>query len=113
MSPMRLAALLTAIAISVAVVFLHILEATAHAALAPDPVIRLLCLGAILAWIAFLSAHCRDGVNRHADRNTTVILRAIDQAVEEAGDRRATDARIDTLAAFDQPRPTARIGPVR
>ncbi len=106
MSAMRLITLISAITASLTLVTSYILEAVAKADLVPEPIALLGSVSVIVSWLGYFSAHCRDTVITAVTENSTKraadILVAVNAAVEEAGDRRATEARIDTIAALNQ-----------
>jgi ABC-type uncharacterized transport system permease subunit len=111
---MRLCALLAAIAGTAALIFAFTLEAAAHTNLVSDAVTTIMAVGVVVAWIAFFCAHCRDSIQAHAERQTARIVATINTAVDEAGARCATEARIDTLASLAPSvvRQPTRLGPV-
>lgn len=117
MSTMRLTTILGAGITTTAIIFCYVLEALAHADLIPDPIELFLLSAGVIWWLGFLSAYVRDAINKHTDARANGILAAIasalkevNTALEEVGDRRATAARIDTLAQM-QDRANGHTGP--
>ncbi len=108
MSAMRLSTLIAAITATLALVLSYILEAVANADLVPEPVALLASVTVIVTWLGFFCAHCRDTVIEDSTKKAADILDAINTAVTEAGDQRATEARLDTIAAFNQVPPQGR-----
>lgn len=106
MSTLRLTTLIAAITTTLLLVLAYTLEGVAHKDLVPAPIGLLTSIASGVAWTGFVVAHCRD-----------TITATIAAAVAEAGGRRATEARIDTIAklgktqAPDPGRPNAhRLG---
>ncbi len=86
MSTMRLRTIVGATITTCTLIMIYAMEALAHTILVPQGVNKLFVLATLIFWLSYVAAHCRDH-----------ILAAIETAVEEAGDRRATAARLDTL----------------
>ncbi len=112
MSAMRFSTLIAAVAATILLTLTYILEGVARADLVPEPVTVLGSVSVVISWLGFFCAHCRDTIidtlTKRAAKHTSDVLVAINAAVEEAGDRRATEARIDTIAAYNQVPPQGR-----
>ncbi len=97
MSTMRLGTIVGATISTCTLIMIYTMEALAHTKLVPQGVNKLLVLATLIFWLSYVAAHCRDHVTRSVSQRAGDILAAIDAALEEAGDRRATAARLDTL----------------
>lgn len=99
-STMRLITAAGAAITTVALFMSYGLEAAANIPLVPQHVDTLIRISVVVWWFGFIASYCRDTVSRRIDARAADVLVAIECAVEEAGDRRATTARIDTLRQF-------------
>ncbi len=97
MSTMRLATVVGATITTCVFVLTYALEALAGNNLLPRPVHATVNLTALIFWFGFIAALCRDHIVSHVSKRAGDILAAIDAAIQEVGDRRATAARVDAL----------------
>jgi len=100
---LRLSAAILAIAATIALVLIYTLEAAAGTDVVAEPIQELLSIAVTVTIGAYVTVHCRD----YLDQRLTDMLT---RAVEEAGDRRATEARLDTIEKMAADRLTATIG---
>ncbi len=120
MQTLRVGTLIGALIATCFLISALIFEAIDHAGV-PRVVTSLLYLTAQTLWFGLLASHCCCVVERNFDARTKRtqkvfaahagdILDAITKAVEEAGDRRATQAHLDTLERLAR-QPVAHRGP--
>jgi hypothetical protein len=104
--PAAVGAILAAASVTTATKFIGFaFEVASSSELVPNKLGALLTVVIIVSWGGLFTAAV---INRN-DRNTALILERISEAVEEAGDRRATAA---TLAALSD-RSAMNVGPRR
>jgi hypothetical protein len=109
MTPTRFAAVITAAGIlTTAKILCFVFEAAAHRVFVPANFASLVTIATLVSWggtytclilsrIDQRADEHRSHVNEHATNNLDRILRRIDEAVEEAGDRRSIQTAVDTL----------------
>jgi hypothetical protein len=97
MSTARLTALIGGIVTGCLFVFVVAYDASVPEVTVPYPLSQGLAVATGVFWVSYVAITCRDQVTGNADRNLARMLAAIAEAVDEAGDRRATQARVETL----------------
>jgi hypothetical protein len=114
---LRLSAAIATIATTLTLILTHTMEAAAHQDIVPEPAELLLAMGVLVSAVAWIAAANRDAVIRHIDQQTATVAQLVADVLDEAGDRHATQARLDTIAAYGaptrpSPRPGGRLGVV-
>ncbi len=101
MTPMRAVALVTAIVFTAAKVVVFLCELAAAQALLDPNLSSIFNVIIHVGWVSYWALHVQENLRAHSAARAQAVLDAIHAAVEEAGDRRATEARVATLANID------------
>ncbi len=109
MKALRMSAFITALIATCVLMSVYAFE-TAATIEVPKLLSRTLFLITQTAWEGTVATHCCVVLQRHIAHHAGNILAAIDKAVEEAGDRRATQAHLDALERLTR-QPVAHRGP--
>ncbi len=109
MKALRLAAFIVAIIATCILMSVYTFETAVHIDV-PKLLTKALMLLTQTAWEGTVATHCCVILQRGTATTEAAILAAIDKAVEEAGDRRATQAHLDALERLTR-QPVIHRGP--
>lgn len=104
MSQFRITMLIAALLTSGILITGYIAEGRAGEDLMPKSLAVCLDMAAVVLWLGFIAAHCRDTINKHIDIKYEKAMAEIDQGLKEMlasiieyGDCRDNEARRDTM----------------
>ncbi len=103
MSHCRAATLITAIILSTTKVLFFAMEAATRQDLVPTHLCVLVGISIEATWTAYWALRVKERLEIRAAQHSETILNAITEAVEECGQRAATDARLDLMRKIEQP----------
>lgn len=101
MSPMRAVALVVAVVFTAVKVAVFACEIAAAQTLVSAGLQSIGNVVIHVGWVSYWALHVQETVRSYSAQRARDVLDAIHTAVEEAGDRRATEARVATLANID------------